>query len=153
MFRGLLCITVIILITFMLLISFLMNYNLIYNEILIKKYKQENVILKIIRKLMEDKMQTLDGYTKKQKIKLAKYENTPFNIIDELIKDETDVKVEVYKRKDFYIIKDMLKDFDEEEYEFFKATLKKGLIDEKIKFIFFKFIFITLTGLIVYTIL
>ncbi len=153
MFRGLLCIIVIILITFMLLISFLMNYDLIYNEILIKKYKQENVILKIIRKLMEVQMQTLDGYTKKQKIKLAKYENTPFNIIDELIKDETDVKVEVYKRKDFYIIKDMLKNFDEEEYEFFKATLKKGLIDEKIKFIFFKFIFITLTGLIVYTIL
>lgn len=153
MFRGLLCILVIIFITFMLLISFLMNYNLIYNEILIKKCKQENVILKIIRKLMEDEMQTLDGYTKKQKIKLAKYENTPFNIIDELIKDETDVKVEVYKRKDFYIIKDMLKNFDEEEYEFFKATLKKGLIDEKIKFIFFKGIFITLTGLIIYTIL
>lgn len=153
MFKGLLCIIVIILITFMLLISFLMNYNLIYNEILIKKYKQENVTLKIIRKLMEDEMQTLDGYTKKQKIKLAKYENTPFNIIDELIKDETDVKVEVYKRKDFYIIKDMLKNFDEEEYEFFKATLKKGLIDEKIKFIFFKGIFITLTGLIIYTIL
>lgn len=98
-------------------------------------------------------MEILKGYSKIQKIKLAKCENTSIEMLDELIKDDVEVKVEVYKRKDFYSIKDILKNFDEEEYKFFKATLKKGLIDEKIKLIFFKCIFIALTGLIICTIL
>ena len=95
-------------------------------------------------------MKILDGYNKKQKIKLANYKNTSIEMLDELINDDIEVKVEVYKRKDFYNIKDMLKNFDEKEYEFFNIVVKRGLIEEKIKFIYFKAIFITLTGFIIY---
>ena len=98
-------------------------------------------------------MQILEGYSKRQKIKLAKYENTSIEMLDELINDDVEVKVEVYKRKDFYSIKDMLKNFDEEEYNFFKTTIRKGLIDIKMKFILFKGLFIILAGVTFYTVL
>ena len=93
-------------------------------------------------------MQILEGYSKKQKIKLAKYKGTSIEMLDELINDDVEVKVEVYKRKDFCEIKDMLKNLDEQEYKLFKTSIKKGLIDEKLKFIYFKFIFIILAGFI-----
>lgn len=100
-------------------------------------------------------MEILKGYSKIQKIKLAKQEDTSIEMLDELINDDVEVKVEVYKRKDFYKIKDRLKNFDEEEYKFFKDNLKKGLINKIINFAHFSCIFITLMemGIIVYTIL
>lgn len=62
----------------------------------------------------------LKDYNKKQKIKLAKYQNTSIEMLDELIKDDVEVKLEVYRRKDFNEIKDMLKNFNQEEYNFFR---------------------------------
>lgn len=74
-------------------------------------------------------------------------------MLDELIKDDVEVKLEVYKRKDFDEIKDMLKNFNQEEYKFFKIARTRGIIDEKIKFVYFKTLFITLVGIIFYMIL
>ncbi|WP_250277564.1 hypothetical protein [[Clostridium] colinum] len=71
-------------------------------------------------------MKILEGYNKRQKIKLAKYKNTSIEMLNELVKDEDiEVRIEVYGRKDFINIKDLITNLNQEEYEIFMVSIKR----------------------------
>ena len=70
-------------------------------------------------------LKSLEEYNIKQKMKLARYKNTPIDILDELLKEDAEIRVQIYNRKDFYKIKDLLINFNEEEYNFFEMSIIK----------------------------